>query len=282
MKFFILFLMLANSVYACPVGEHGFFMSRLKSFSVPGPSESGLTEDDFKQVLTRVKEHYESAFTELGLGVLFEMDWNNTWINAQTGWSGDKTVRFFFSGELARIKYMTLDGMMFTACHEFGHHFGGIPKKQWATTEGGADYFAALKCMRDILKNDPANAEAVKLELPEAAVNKCREVYSNDDEFHICLRAVKAGESMMKALKYSKTREEPGSLLFVDLPAVETTRVDYPSYECRAETAYQGAICNKGPEIPVSYTNEADGYCHEKNGDTFGMRPQCWFKPTLE
>jgi hypothetical protein len=231
-----------------------------------------------------VKEHYDPDFEKLGLEVDFNMDWNNTWFNAQTGWSGAKKVRFFFSGELARGKYLTRDVMMFVACHEFGHHFGGFPKKTvggWATAEGGADYFAALKCMRGILKNDSENPAAESFDINESVKSKCHEVYPDADDYQICLRTAKAGEDWAKALNYRKTKvEQTQSLLFLNLPSVDVTQTGYPSNECRAETAYQGAICTKGPEFPVSYVSESEGYCHEKNGDTFGMRPRCWFKPS--
>ncbi len=282
MRFFVVFLLMMNSVFACPVEPHEFILSQMRGFGEVGPSESGISEEDFKEVLSRVRDHYANDFKLKGLEVDFTMDWNNTWFNAQAGWSGPKTVRFFFSGELARGKYMTRDALMYVACHEMGHHFGGLPRKSnWSSAEGQADYFAAVKCMRDILKNDQENSKAESLELHVGVFRKCREVYSDTDENQLCLRTVKAGEDFAKALQYKQAKSDiPGSLLFQNLPAVEKTVMDYPSKACRAEIAYQGAICNKGPEYSVSLENETQGYCHEKNGDTYGMRPKCWYLPT--
>ena len=127
MKFLLLFIMLVNSAFACPVEDHEFLFSGMKSFS-EGPNESGLTKEDFEEVFTRLKNHYEPEFTSRGLEMQYTMDWSNTWFNAQTGWAGPKTVKFFFSGEAARGKYMTKDGLMFIGCHEMGHHFGNPPK----------------------------------------------------------------------------------------------------------------------------------------------------------
>ena len=285
MKFILLFVILMNSAFACPVEPHEFMIAQMKGFSSGDvtASASGITKEVFEDVLGRFKNHYEKDFTALGLEVDFTMDWANTWYNAQTGWSGEKRVRFFFSGELARGKYMTPDGLLYVACHEAGHHFGGFPKKSWATAEGGADYFAALKCMRAILKNDELNAKAGELELHPDVRKKCQEVYSDADDFQICLRTAKAGEDMARAFEYRSSKvDRPESMFFQELPAVTETLTGYPSRLCRAETAYQGSICNKGPEFPISYSNETEGYCHEKNGDTFGMRPKCWFKPTVE
>ncbi|MES2525458.1 MAG: hypothetical protein V4598_00160 [Bdellovibrionota bacterium] len=284
MKFLLLLVILMNSAFACPVEPHEFMFAQMKGFSGgESVSESGITKEIFEEVLTRAKDHYLKAFEAHGLEVDFTMDWANTWFNAQTGWSGAKKVRFFFSGELARGKYMTPDALLYVACHEMGHHFGGFPKKSWSTAEGGADYFAALKCMRDILKNDPENAKAEEVVIHEDVRKKCQEVYSDADDFHLCLRTAKAGEDMARTFEYrAKKTEQTESFFFRPLPEAATTIVGYPTRECRAETAYQGAICNKGPEFPISFVNETEGYCHEKNGDTFGMRPKCWFKPALE
>lgn len=284
MKLILLFVFMVNSVFACPVEPHEFMFAQMKGFGGEvSHSASGITKEVFEEVLERFKGHYEKDFTSQGLEIDFTMDWNNTWYNAQTGWSGPKKVRFFFSGELARGKYMTPDGLLFVACHEAGHHFGGLPKKTWATAEGGADYYAALKCMRSILKNDPMNLKAEELELHEGVRAKCREVYPDTEDYLICLRTAKAGEDMTRAFEFrSSKKENTESMFFHELPAVSESLTGYPSRLCRAETAFQGSICNKGPEFPVSFTNEAEGYCHENNGDTFGMRPKCWFKPTLQ
>jgi hypothetical protein len=260
-------------------------ISQMKGFNTGEVSfsESGITKEVFEDVLIRFKNHYEKDFASLGLRVDFTIDWANTWYNAQTGRSGDKIIRFFFSGELARGKYMTPDALLFVACHEAGHHFGGFPKKTWATVEGGADYFAALKCMRDILKNDSENGKAEELDLPVGVHRKCQEVYASTDDYLICLRTAKAGEDMARAFEFRSSKaEQTESMLFRDLPAVSETLTGYPSRACRAQTAFQGSICHKGPEYPISFTSETEGFCHEKNGDTFGMRPKCWFRPTIQ
>ncbi len=286
MRILLIFLLLMNTTFACPVEPHEFVIARFKALTTdPLPSASGLTEQDFTEVLGRVRDHYAKVFGDLGLEVNFNIDWNNEWFNAQTGWSDAKTVRFFFAGALARGRYMTRDGLLYVGCHEIGHHFGGLPKKEgkWSTSEGGADYFAALKCMRDILKGDVGNAAAEAFDLPAGVKSKCREVYADEDEYHLCLRTAKAGEDIAKSFQFKNSKaEQAETMFFRPLPVVEVTNTNYPPNACRAETAFQGAICNKGPEFPMSFANEYEGYCHEKNGDTFGMRPKCWFRPSFE
>ncbi len=270
-----------NSVFACPVEPHEFMLSQMRGFGDKiGPSISGLTEDDFRDVLSRVRDHYAPDVKAKGLEMEYTMDWANTWFNAQTGWVNNQKIRFFFSGELARGKFMTRDALMYVACHEMGHHFGGLPRKNnWAAAEGQADYYAAVKCMRDLLKNDPENAKAESLEIHAGVQSMCRRVHPETEDFQICLRTVKAGENMAKTFAFFRTKSDPGAMLFQELVPAEKTINTYPTNACRAETAYQGAICNKGPDVSVSFTSEVEGYCHEKSGDTFGMRPKCWFNP---
>lgn len=284
MRFILIFILLMNVAFACPVGPHEFMLSQMRGFGEPGPNESGISEEEFRENFTRVTDHYLPQFKAQGLEVNVILDWSNSWMNAQTGWTGAKSIKFFFSGALARIKYMTPDALLFVACHEVGHHLGGFPKKDggWATAEGGADYFAALKCMRTILKGDEKNSRAQSLEIHPEVRARCHEVYADEDEYFICLRTAQAGDDMGRAFKHFATKAPVGSLFFSELPNVTTTLSGYPSHACRVETAYQGAICSRGPEYPISYKDEASGYCHENNGDTFGMRPRCWFVPTLK
>ena len=137
--------------------------------------------------------------------------------------------------------------------------------------------------MRDLLKNDPENADAEKLGMHEGVKRKCQEVYSDAEDYQICIRTAKAGHDMARAFEYQQTKvEQTEWMFFRELPVVAVTNTaGYPTRACRAETAFQGAICNKGPDYPITYTSEAMGVCHEANGDTFGMRPSCWFKSSL-
>lgn len=278
MKWILMLALFSQSVFACPVEPHEFMMTKWKSLgNEPTENRSGISEETFRAVFARLGDHYIPRFnSEFGLEVDYTVDWASNWFNAQTGWAGPKKLRFFFSGELARRKYMTPDALLLIGCHEIGHHLGGLPKKgtSWATSEGGADYYGAMKCMKEILKGDPDNLKAH--DLPEGVVTKCREVYGDGEEMLICLRTAKAGEDMAKAFDFNATGKEQTTMFFRELPAVAVTNTNYPPRACRAETVFQGALCNK--EGPLSFENEYDGYCHEKNGDVIGQRPACWYK----
>ena len=191
---------------------------------------------------------------------------------------------FLFSGGLLRGKHMTKDGFLFTACHEIGHHLGGFPKdktRPWCSVEGQADYFANLRCMKEVLKGDPENAKARELDLPLNIRKKCEEMYSDEESVNICLRSTKASEDAFRFLQSRDLGRDADASLFnqVLAPVIETNE-RHPQHACRAETAFQGAICDSTEDL--SNTEETVGTCHKKNGDVEGIRPACWFKAGVE
>jgi hypothetical protein len=54
-------------------------------------------------------------------------------------------------------KLIDSDSYALVACHEVGHHLGGLPVfvSSPVSVEGQADYFSSLKCMRRYLENLP-------------------------------------------------------------------------------------------------------------------------------
>ena len=61
MKRFLMMVLFINIAFACPVEQHEFMLAGMKSFS-QSESQSGITKEDFEQVLTRVRDHYEKAW----------------------------------------------------------------------------------------------------------------------------------------------------------------------------------------------------------------------------
>jgi hypothetical protein len=289
MKVILLLLIFAVQAFACPVDRS--VIESMKSrphFKSMVISDNGLTEKDFRSLISRVRKVYDPMFEARGYAIEYLLYWDVDEGNAMTTEAADpKKVWFMFSGGLLRGRYTTKDSFLFIACHEIGHHMGGFPKEggdhAWCSTEGEADYFANLKCMKEILRGDPENAAvAAKVDLPWNIKRRCREMYSDEDSVNICLRSTKAAEDGFKFLQ-SKERnwaDADSSLFNQILAPVDSTIMRYPDHACRAETAYRGAICSREGEI--SDTDEAVGVCHMKNGDKFGERPRCWFKPGVE
>ena len=73
MRFFLLFIVLMNSTFACPVEPHEFMLSQMKGFGDVGESVSGITKEVFEDVLSRVRDHYDKDFKARGLEVDFTM-----------------------------------------------------------------------------------------------------------------------------------------------------------------------------------------------------------------
>lgn len=277
----LLLIFFALKAVACPVTPETFArMKSLPHFKSMVVSE--YTEQEFKDLIARVRKIYDPVYAAQGKTVEVLTYWDVNEGNAMTSQSSDgKTVYFLFSGGLLRGKYMNKDSFLFAACHEMGHQLGGFPKEKvlpWSSTEGEADYFANLKCMKEVLKGDPENVKALELKVPGNIKRRCRKIYADDDSFQICLRSTMAAESAYKFLQ-SKERnwaDADPSLFNQILYPVEETIMRYPEIPCRAETAYRGAICDRRGEL--SDTDETAGVCHKKNGDRVGMRPSCWFK----
>lgn len=292
MKMLLLLLILAFESVACPVGPEVMesFLKRpgLNSRLVgqkSSPSRNAITEKDFRSLIDRVRKVYDPVFAARGYEVEYLLYWDVEDGNAMTSEAKDKKKAFFlFAGGLLRSRYMTKDSFLFVACHEIGHHLGGFPKEKknpWCSVEGQADYFANLRCMKEIFKGDPENKKARKLSLPRAIREKCRRMYSDEESINICLRSTKAGEDAMRFLQAKQSgKDADASLLNRVLPPAEETIQRYPDHACRAETAFQGAICDRVGEL--SDTDETVGTCHLKNGDSMGLRPACWFKPGVE
>jgi hypothetical protein len=58
---------------------------------------------------------------------------------------------------------------------------------------------------------------------------------------------------------------------------VAKTNDGHPAAQCRVDTYFQGAICDKSVHEDVSATDANIGTCTIRNGDTTGLRPNCWF-----
>lgn len=282
---FFLFLLAFESI-ACPVSPEALesFMKR-PNFKSKFVSENSLTEKDFRELIDRVRKVYDPVFAARGYEVEYLLYWDVEEGNAMTSEAKDKKKAFFlFSGGLLRARYMTKDGFLFAACHEIGHHLGGFPKEKelpWCSVEGQADYFANLRCMKDLLKGDPENARAREIKLPRNIRKKCEKMFADAESVNICLRSTKAGEDAFRFLQAKETGKDADKSLFNQiLTPVDETILRYPDYACRAMSAHRGALCNRSGDL--SDTDETMGLCHKKNGDRAGMRPSCWFKPGVE
>lgn len=283
--FSLVVLIYAGLSFSCSEdGRSGFLPENDKYIPVGQKFlAGGITETEFNAVITKVETIYAPVVSNLGKTLVINRKWTDGTVNANASQSGSIwTVNMF--GGLARSAPVTADGFSIVLCHEMGHHLGGATKKtgfnKWASSEGQSDYFTATKCLRKIWVNDDNQKIVSKMVVPELLRKSCENVHgSKTSDFFICVRTGIAGVSVGKLL--ADTNPEP-KFDTPDPKVVTSTYHEHPKTQCRFDTFFQGALCEVGMNEQVSNTDETTGYCHGKLGHTVGLRPLCWFKPSVE
>ena len=280
-----LLLVLSGSVFANEEGET-FFMPE-NDFYIPVQTklESGLTEAQFNKVIDRIEKIYSPIVNQMQGNLVIERKWEDGTVNASAIRMGKNwNVKMF--GGLARHRTITEDGFSIVLCHEIGHHIGGAPKitstfsmENWASNEGEADYWSTLKCLRNVLGNDDNVAIVKKMSVPSPLNSTCKKIYRDSKEAALCIRSGMAAVSVTNLFAELSGGAE-AKFETPDSRAVTRTDDSHPAYQCRLDTFFQGAICDKDPREDVSQTDEFKATCHGFNGDAVGLRPRCWFKPS--
>ena len=187
-------------------------------------------------------------------------------------------------GGLARHEAITRDGMALVICHEIGHHIGGAPRKTsawaspWASNEGQADYFSTLKCLRHVW-NDENNSEVIStMEVPAELTAKC----ASSDDASLCIRGGMAGMSVARLFQSLYGEANSPKFETPSTKVVVKTDDNHPATQCRLDTYFQGALCEKSFNENVDGKSEVTGTCHGSTGHKTGLRPLCWFKPLVQ
>ena len=243
--------------------------------------ESNLSKKDFNKLIDSVKKVYTPIFKKIKMNFKIEHIWEDKQVTAFAGVRGEDRYILLYGG-YARHKLMSKDAFLSVICHEVGHHLGGFPKKTgntWSSSEGQADYFSTLKCMKEVLKRDSDNKEvALALALPPEIKKQCKFQYPEENDYHICLRSAKAAEE--HGILLAKLANEDDSQISLMNPSKEVKRVTnlkHPTPQCRVDTKYQGALCNVSTIIPLDDKDETKGTCHFNSFNIMGNRPACWF-----
>ena len=212
---------------------------------------------------------------------------NNRWVddrvNAIAQQSGQYWIISIFGG-IARHRFITVDGLMMIVCHELGHHIGSTPNQSeqglpWSSNEGQADYFASLKCMRRVLRNDDNVTIVSKMQIDPTASLKCKSIYKSATEVALCQRIAMAGKSLAMFLGDLKGNSYV-NFKIPDSSVVKKTSNAHPKAQCRLDTYMAGALCDKPVLEDLSKTDPIVGACIKKDGYTQGVRPLCWYKPS--
>ena len=277
----------AQPTFACTVdASEGFVPENNMKIPVNAKRFGGLSEKQFNTVIDKVETLYAPIVAQEGGKLVISRAWTDATVNAYAQRSGTTWQVNMFGG-LARHETITEDGMALVVCHEIGHHIGGAPKKvsawssDWASNEGQADYFANLKCLRRTFLNDDNAAIVAKLNAPSPLVAACTKAWPNAADKNICIRGGMAGDSVARLFAALRNQTAPAKFDTPDPAVVTTTDDNHPATLCRLDTYFQGSLCEVNFNDNVSGSSEVTGACHASLGHKVGLRPACWFKPSV-
>lgn len=278
---------LSQPTWSCTEdGVEGFVPENNLKISVNAKRFGGITEEEFNDVITKVENIYAPLVAQEGGKLIIDRAWEDGTVNAYAQRSGTNWMVNMFGG-LARHETITVDGMALVVCHEIGHHIGGAPKKasyyssSWASNEGQSDYFANLKCLRRTFLNDDNISIVSKMEVPEALSAACGKAFASEEDKAICIRGGMAGDSVAKLFASLRSQSTPAKFDTPDSRVVNTTDDAHPATQCRLDTYFQGSLCEVSFNENVTTSSEVSGTCHGSLGHQQGLRPNCWFKPSV-
>lgn len=243
----------------------------------------GLSETQYNAVIDKVENVYSPIIRKMGRTLSIQRLWESPIVNAGTLRNGKEIIVKLYGG-YARHSMVTEDGYALVICHELGHHLGGLPRKffdsgvGWPSTEGQADYFATLKCLRKVFRNDDNISVVNSLNVPDYVREKCSIPFKQEWEKALCMRTTMAGIAIGNISAAMRNNDLP-DVERPDLSIVEKTYEAHPAPQCRLDTYFQGSICEVSSYRSVSEADEVVGTCHPKAGHSEGNRPLCWYRP---
>lgn len=245
---------------------------------------NSLTKDKFDSIIKRIFENFSPVINKKGATLQIIGNWDDPTVNAYADREANIWKVTMYGG-FACHPLITEDGLMLVICHELAHHIGGIPKYnygyEWAAAEGQADYFGSLKCLKRIFEQDNNTEIISKILVDNEVTNQCKLVYKSNSEIALCQRISMAGKSLGEFL--AKLSDAPKvSFATPDKSKVKKTIYDHPWPQCRLDTFFSGALCDKSFIEDVSDSSTIPGTCIQRDGYTKGIRPLCWYRPSTE
>lgn len=273
--------------YACDLeGKTGIVPENTMFIPTGLKALGGISQAQFNRTIDGIAKIYTPVVKSLGGTLTMVKKWEDGTVNAYAhrDEATGKIWHVSMFGGLARHPSITEDAFAMVVCHELGHHLGGAPRKsdalgaiRWASNEGQADYYAALKCMRKYLQKDRNYEVIKKFKVPIAISKKCNSIYPNVEESAICIRTTMAGLALADFFKNLGGGKTPLSVSTPNKIVVKKIDDNHPEAQCRLDTYFQGSICDKSLSEDVSADDVHAGTCTKKNGDNAGLRPRCWF-----
>lgn len=275
---------LLTPTFACDIHGKTGFMPDVK-LKIPPSVKMGtsMTKEKFEAITKKVADVYAPVVEAKGAKLVMVNDWEDGTINAYADQQGDVWEVHMYGG-LARHPLTTDDGFMLVVCHEVGHHLGGFPKygsTDWASNEGQADYFGTLKCMKRVLENEDNVIAMANIKIDAEAVKSCEARFKDVKDIALCERIAMAGKSLGSLLgalggTLKVAFETP------DKSVVKKTNDAHPKAQCRLDTYFAGALCDKPWQEDFSDKSGVPGACVQKDGYKKEVRSLCWYKPEKE
>ncbi|MCX6110613.1 MAG: hypothetical protein NTZ90_13530 [Proteobacteria bacterium] len=256
-------------------------------------SGAGLTEAQFNATIDKGEKIFSSIIQGHGGRLSVARLWNDSTVNASA-------LQIFnlwqvnMYGGLARRPEITVDGFTLVLCHEIGHHLGGFPFVSfWGADEGEADYFATHVCPA-LWWSDEASVNASSRDtVPLTAKNACDDIYKTEAAQNLCYRSMLASKSISDLLAALHN----GTVSFDqhDNHVVGETDHAHPAAQCRLDTYAAATICTQPWDLNIipgkrgffpdngrgGEQDSANFTCTASGQYQVGLRPRCWFKPTL-
>lgn len=285
-------VMMVFAVSATPVTHelcHGFLPENDMKIPVGDRSHKGMrgnggiTQEQYNVVMDRIQKMYGDYIAQKGKTLVINRLWDDATVNASAQQQGNQWIINMYGG-IARHPDITFEGQALVACHEMGHHLGGAPKIQsifggnWATNEGGADYFSSIKCLRVLFADDDNASIIAGTTIDPLAKSQCETQFAVQTDREICMRISMAGESvayLFQDLSKEKTRPQFST---PDMSQVGKTNDQHPATQCRMDTYFAGSLCPVAITVPNSDSDFKAGSCVQ-GVDAVGFRPRCWFNP---
>lgn len=278
-------LIVSQPIMACTRdGREGFLPENKLNIPVNTKNLTGISEVQFNSVIDQVETMYAPIVSEYGGKLKVERRWTDGTVNAYAQQDGNIWKVSMFGG-LARHKTITPDGFALVVCHEIGHHIGGAPRYaggDWASNEGQADYFATLKCLRRVWQSEDNASIVRQMSVPALLTSSCEKNWANAEDRALCVRGGMAGESVAKLFAALSWSSKLPKFDTPDTREVARTSDSHPATQCRLDTYFQGALCERSFNEEIGQEDEVTGSCHGSTGHSVGLRPRCWFKPSVQ
>ena len=269
-------------------------------YQVFSARDANMTKQEFDNVVEKARVFYGPIVTAHGGKLKINGRWDDDTLNANASqFFGTWNVNMY--GGLARHPEMSLDGFAMVLCHEMGHHLAGFTFRKgggfggtWAANEGQSDYFAAHSCSRELWKDDLAHNATFKTKIPQIAIDSCDAAWTTEDDRNLCYRINAGGESLARVL--SALKEDPVAPTFEtpDVNKVNAVDDSHPDAQCRLDTTYSASLCKAdfdptlipgkkhSDQFGTAAAKEASQYtCMQFSNHNEGLRPRCWFKPSI-